>query len=110
MENTRAMSKAKDLALQDLQNRCRAAEALCKVLDSQSNQYEVSNDELKAKMVSLEASNLNLTREIEKLAIENQNLYKALTDASNEVDQVTNSSERQFQSNLLQHRRSKSLI
>jgi chromosome segregation ATPase len=88
MDSVRAMCKAKDLALQDLQNRCRAAEALCKVLDRQGSQFEAANLELKERVETLEESNFELKAKVEALALENQELNKALVEASNEVDQV----------------------
>ena len=84
----RAMSKAKDLALQDLQNRCRAAEALCKVLDRQSNQFEASSIDLKERVETLEACNLELKSKVDALQVANEKLNAALVEASNEVDQV----------------------
>jgi hypothetical protein len=88
MDSVRAMCKAKDLALQDLQNRCRASEALCKVLDRQSNQFEAANIELKGKLEILESNNLELRGRLEALTLENKHLNQALMEASNEVDQV----------------------
>ena len=88
MDSVKAMCKAKDLALQDLQNRCRAAESLCKVLDRQSNQLEVSNLDLMERVATLEASNLELKSKVETLQVVNERLNAALVDASNEVDQV----------------------
>ena len=88
MDSLRAMCKAKDLALHDLQNRCRASEALCKVLDRQSSQFEAANIELKGKLENYEAANLELREKLDALTLENQRLNMALVQASNEVDQV----------------------
>jgi hypothetical protein len=65
MDSVRAMCKAKDRVLHDLEKRCRAAETHCKVLENQGQneqicRLEIENAELRARLDILYLENRNL--------------------------------------------------
>ncbi len=72
MDAVKAMCKAKDLVLQNLEKRCKAAEARCKALENQRK------DEI---LCNLESESASLRARINILSLENEKHRKGRVDA-----------------------------